>query len=277
MTVTPVVHAADPSVGDCLSATEAWLKLRTDHKLRAARNQLLVCSAPSCPAEVRDECIHHIDEVNAALPTVVFTVKSGGGQELSAVKVSMDGEVVADHLDGTALTLDPGSHTFTFETAGQPPATTTLILHEGEKGRAETVVVGPTPPPAPAEPTSAAPRAPASTGPTPADGGSGLRTVGLVVGGGGIVGLVVGGIFGAMAASSWSTAQNECPSHSGCSPQAINDHNSTTTFATVSTIGFVAGGVLLAGGVTLYLMAPKGASAVGLQVTPSGLSMAGVF
>ena len=108
LTEAPVVCTADPSVGDCLSATEASLKLRADHKLRKARAQLLVCSAPSCPGEIRDECIHRMDEVNAGLPTVVFTVKTGAGKEMSAVKVTMDGEIVADYLDGSALTLDPG-------------------------------------------------------------------------------------------------------------------------------------------------------------------------
>ena len=121
LAVAPSAFAANPTVGDCLSATETSLKLRTDHKLRAARVQALTCSSASCPAEVREECLHRMGELNAAVPTVVFTVKTAAGDELAAVNVTMDGEAVADHLDGSALSLDPGSHQFTFDVAGQPP------------------------------------------------------------------------------------------------------------------------------------------------------------
>ena len=51
-------------------AAEASLKLRAEHKLRLTRTQLLVCSSSSCPGEVRQECMHRIDEVNAASLTL---------------------------------------------------------------------------------------------------------------------------------------------------------------------------------------------------------------
>ena len=121
LALAPTVHAANPTVADCLSATETSLKLRTDHKLRAARAQVLTCSAASCPGVVREECARRMDEINAALPSIVFTVKTRAGDELAAVKITMNGEVVATHLDGSALVLDPGSHDFTFQAAGQAP------------------------------------------------------------------------------------------------------------------------------------------------------------
>ena len=61
--------AADPTTIDCLSATEGSLKLRSEHKLRSARAQLLVCASPSCPADIRTECARRVDEVNVAIPT----------------------------------------------------------------------------------------------------------------------------------------------------------------------------------------------------------------
>jgi hypothetical protein len=298
LTLAPVVQAAGPSVTDCLSATEAAPKLRASHKLREARKQLLVCAAPTCPAEIRADCTHGIDEVNATLPTVVFTVKSGTGQELSAVKVTMDGEVVAQQLDGSALTLDPGSHSFKFEMAGQAPVTQTFILHEGDKGRRETVVMGSAPsagpvavvpvpvaaapvvaPPPPPPPVVLPPPPPETTAAVNASGAmSGQRVLGIVVGSVGVAGLAVGGIFGGLAASSYSTANNECPSHSGCSPQAMNDRSSASTLASVSTAGIIAGGVLVVGGLTVFLTAPKhSAATVGLEVRPGGLALTGGF
>ena len=69
-----------------------------------------------------------------------------------------------------------------------------------------------------------------------------------------------------------------CRTHIGCSPTAVTDHDNAVTFGTVSDVGFIAGGVLLAGGLALYLTAPKHASpSVGFLVTPNGLEMRGRF
>jgi hypothetical protein len=58
----------------------------------------------------------------------------------------------------------------------------------------------------------------------------------------------------------------------------MKDHDTATTDATISTIGFIAGGVLAAGGLTLFFVAPKGnAPSVGLQPTPGGLLVSGRF
>ena len=57
----------------------------------------------------------------------------------------------------------------------------------------------------------------------------------------------------------------------------ISDLGDARTAATVSTIGFIAGGTLLAGGVVLYLVAPRGSPATGLFVVPgSDGSVAGL-
>lgn len=273
-------RAADPSVSDCLMAAEASLKLRAEHKLRLTRTQLLVCSSSSCPGEVRQECMRRIDDVNAASPTIVLAVKDRAGHDLSDVRVTADGQAVADHLDGSALSIDPGPHEFTFSTAGAPPLTETIILHEGEKDRRETVTLAIGAPPAPVPPPTAGATTARAGGSTPAAEGAGKtqRIVGLVAGGVGIVGLGVGGLFGVLASSSWKTAQRECPGHTGCSTLAMNDRSQAVTAATIATAGFIAGGVLLAGGLVLYFTAPRTDSPrVGLEVRPRGIALSGEF
>jgi len=273
-------RAADPTVQECLAVTETSLKLRTDHHLRQARAQLAVCSSATCPRSVREECTHRIVEVNAALPTVVFAVKTQAGEELAAVRVTMDGELVADKLDGTALSLDPGSHEFRFEVAGKPAVTVTLILHEGEKNRRESIVVGapePMPPPAPVVPPAAA-SASVAVAPPAEGAGRTRRIAGIALGSAGLGGVVVGGIFGALTFSAWSAANSACSSHRNCSAQALSDGSNASTYGTVSDIGFIAGGILLAGGVTLFLTAPKDARpAAALRVVPGGLGVVGSF
>jgi hypothetical protein len=163
MTTAAALRAADPTTGDCLAASEKSLALRNEHKLRAARAQLLVCASANCPADIRKECARRVDDVNAAIPTVVFGAKDGVGNDLATVKVTMDGEVITGKLDGTAISLDPGAHTFTFEAAGQPPLTKQIVVREGEKERREMLQLGkapaaPPPGPAPTAPTRCRPR-----------------------------------------------------------------------------------------------------------------------
>jgi hypothetical protein len=265
--------AADPTVRDCLTASNSSVGLRSQHKLRETRAQLLVCVAASCPAEVREECARRMERLTAAIPTIVFEVKDGAGRELTAVTVTFDGEVVARELNGSALTLDPGSHTVTFEVAGEPPVTQTILFHEGDKDRHIPVVIG------------TVPVAPAAVAPLPStatmssdDGGHGRRVLGLAVGGAGVLGLGLGGLFAGLGFSSWSSANTACPSHNECSASAVSDRSSAVTFSTASDVAFVAGGVVLAAGAILYLTAPKGAApTVGLSVTPSSVQMAGTF
>src|SRR5579864_7175162 len=83
-TISPA-RAADPTVAECLSASNTSLKLRSEHKLRQVRDRLLVCVAETCPAEVRQECSRRMDQLTASIPTIVFAVKDGAGRELSAV------------------------------------------------------------------------------------------------------------------------------------------------------------------------------------------------
>jgi hypothetical protein len=270
---TTPAAAADPSVSECLTASNSSVQLRRDHKLRAARAQLLVCISAACPAEVREECGRRLAPLASAIPRTVFEVKDAAGRELSTVKITMDGEPLIDHLDGMAVAVDPGNHELTFSAAGQPSITQTILFHEGEQDRRVSVVLGAAAPTAPGPPLASNAPAPEPTGDDP---GHGRRILGIVVGSMGVAGLAVGGIFGGLTFASWGSANSACPSHQGCSAAALNDRSNAVTYGTVSDIGFIAGGVLLAGGLALYLTAPS-SQAVGLQVSPGGLTIAGRF
>jgi hypothetical protein len=252
--VAPSARAADPTTVDCLSASEKALALRGEHKLRGARAQLLVCASANCPADIRKECARRVDEVNASIPTIVIGAKDPTGNDLSAVKVTMDGEVLTEKLEGSAISLDPGAHTFTFQTAGQPLLTKQIVVREGEKDRREMVQLGnrpaPLPVPLPVKPVVVA--VPVKPAPPPSKPLSKRRVAALAVGGFGVVGLGVGAAFGGLALSSASSAKAVCPG-SGClTQQGVNLWNTAHLDGTVSTIGLVVGGVALAGGVALW-------------------------
>jgi hypothetical protein len=195
-------RAADPTTVDCLSASESSLALRNQHQLRAARAQLLVCAHANCPADVRRECTRRVDEINTAIPTVVFEAKDAAGNDVSAVKVSMDGQPLVDRLEGTALSIDPGEHVFTFESPGQPTVEKKVVIREGEKDRRVVVAVG-APATGAAQGGTAAAGAQPTPGPTrptstPTSGASAptedsaKRTVGFIFGGVGLAGVGIG-------------------------------------------------------------------------------------
>jgi hypothetical protein len=167
----------------CASAAEDAEQLRIDARLLAARERLLRCARAECPAAVRSDCAQWMTEVAAAMPTVVLGARDASGQDVLRARVSVDGVVVAHGLDGKAIEVDPGVHTFRLESGGAAVEQTVLI-REGEKNRPITTTLdrGPVAPIAPAA-VSAAPPPPApalraSTW-TWALGGVGLLALGI--------------------------------------------------------------------------------------------------
>jgi hypothetical protein len=245
-------RAAQPSTTDCLAASESSIKAGNEHKLRAERQQLLICAAESCPTEIRKECTRRVEEVNAAIPTLVFEAKGEAGNDLSDVKVTMDGEVLAEHLDGTALAVDPGEHTFIFETSGQLPVQKQLVVREADKERHEAVQFG-TPSTGGAAPAAA----------TSGGGRSTQKVVAAVVAGIGVVGLGVGGTFGVIAISRKDHAEKICPGEC-LDTEGQKAWTDAKSAGNISTIAFIAGGAALATGAVLWFTAGPSKAQVSL-------------
>ena len=246
----PRAHA-DDGLGQCIAASDRGIDLRKKGKLIDARKSFATCAADACGPEIKASCEKRITDVNTALPTIIFAPKTAAGSDAAGVKVSMVGAVLAESIDGRPFTLDPGRHHFTFELAGQAPVERDFVVNEKEKDRKETIVLGPIAPP-PAPPLVVGPIAPAPAA-SPSSTTSPVRTIGYVVGGVGLAGVVVGSIFGVDAISKNNAA--------GCDAQSVCTNPQSRTAAqgsaTISTAGFIAGGVLLAGGVVMILAAPK--------------------
>lgn len=263
--VSASARAANPSANECVDANEEAQGLRRDGRLRASREKLRLCVAPSCPGPVREDCAERLRDIEAALPSVVFQVVDERGNDVSGVRVTMDGSVVAERLDGNGLEVDPGEHTFAFE-APQARARKTLVARAGDKGRREIVRL-------------VAPRAPGVTSGAEEsrERGAAQRTAGWLVGGAGLLAVVVGGVFGVRAKATYDDARSaHCPGGSGsCDAAGIDGGRDAHDQARVATIAMVLGGAALAAGAVLVLTAPRDAVQVSVG-TRRGVASVGV-
>lgn len=183
-------------------------------------------------------------------PSIVFEARDRDGHNLEAVVVTMDGRPFTSQLDKTAIAVEPGTHSFTFETAGLPPREMTFTFLPGENDRHERVVFSPAHSSAAAYATAIAK--------TPAPAGLGPQKVaGLVVGGLGVVVLGVATGFGVDTLLKYNDADAMCSrSASSCPTQAgTTKWNSALSAGNLATYTLIAGGVLFTGGAALWLSA----------------------
>ncbi|HEX7602352.1 MAG TPA: hypothetical protein VF316_12140, partial [Polyangiaceae bacterium] len=119
--------------------------------------------------------------------------------------------------------------------------------------------------------------------PHPAEGvapGKSQRTAGLVVAGAGLAGLAVGGVFGALALGKDRAATNAgCDARTCPTAAGVQDTSDALTLARVSPWSFVFGAGVAAGGVTIWLTAPRSATATSAWIAPAlgGAVLGGSF
>jgi hypothetical protein len=253
----------------CLDASTQGQTLRNAHRLVEAREQLRICARRECPGAVQRDCGEWLDGVERSLPTVVLSAKDASGGDLIDVTVTVDGGPLVKKLDGEALPMNPGAHTFRFDLADGRNATQQVLVKEGEKARPIAVVLGATATPAP----PAVPTAPAdgSTGAPPAPGSSANQAgptasastgklVGAAVSGAVGVAGVVTGIYLLAQSSSLVNKRNQlCPDPNDCSNQTAYGDDGQARNDQV--YGFVGLGVGVVGlGVATWLLLTSSSS-----------------
>ena len=270
---------AEPTTKECITTYEDSVPLRKNHQLKAARAKLVICSSESCPADIRSECLSRLAEIDASMPTVVFEAKDAAGAMVFAVKVKMDGDLLAERLQGSALAIDPGEHTFTFEVAGRPSIEKHLMIFEGEKLRRERVefeaLAGPKPAPTAVNHSQIGDHGTATSG-GKAPLGKG-RIAALALGGVGVVATGVGVAYNFVAMSRRDHATSICPND--CSdPTGVNAWNDAHSAGNIATGAFIIGAAAIASGVAVWLLAKptaEGAPASQISLGPGGIQVAG--
>jgi hypothetical protein len=127
------VLAADKAT--CIAAAESGQQLQKEGKLSAAREKFLVCADESCPSYIKSDCLNWINDVTAALPSITISIADKAGADLLEAQIEIDGKLVAQRLDGKAISLDPGPHTVAVTPVGQERKETNVLLNIGDKSR----------------------------------------------------------------------------------------------------------------------------------------------
>jgi hypothetical protein len=233
---------------------------------------------PSNAAFVRavEDAKQELAALGPRIPTVIVTVKGS-----DAPDVTIDGTPVPRPALGAKRPVDPGRHAIRATAAGCAPAEATIELAEGAS-QAVALELAPATAAAGAVSPAAAPGAPAAAppppAPAPAHGGDARRTAGIVGVALGGAGLAFGAVLGGLAVSKHGSLASSCPDGRCDASVTQADLDAYSTVATLSTVGFVAGGVLAATGAVLWLTAPKPEGpAVGLVGGPGFVGAGGRF
>jgi hypothetical protein len=153
----------------------------------------------------------------------------------------------------TDMPVDPGDHRIKASAPGKVPAEQTIHVEAGAPlARVELPVLADAP--------STNPIGPPPNETPPSEGGSWQKPAAIAAGVGALVGIGVGTIFGLKASSDWSDAQKTCADKK-CDAAGYSKWQDSRSSATIGTVGFVAGGVLAAAAVLLFVTAPSEKSA----------------
>src|SRR5262249_46652328 len=106
LATSPRLARADDSTKEaCIEAHPSVQRFRRTGALRDALRAATECGRDACPRLVVTDCATWVTELEALVPTVVFEARDSAGNEVSDVRVSIDGKPLVDRLDGKAVAL----------------------------------------------------------------------------------------------------------------------------------------------------------------------------
>lgn len=245
--------AAEPTVPECLAASDASLQSGNERKRLAERDQLLTCAQPSCPRIVREECERRLEEVNRRMATVVFDVRDAEDRPLNGVTILLDGRLLDARRKDEPVPVDPGEHRILFRVAGKPEVGRNITVREAEKDRPIFVRLG----------SAAQARATAESA-SPEERARVQRTFALASAGLAVAGIATGTAFGLVAWQQRNKARELC--EDACANRAgVDAWQDARRSGHFATAGFIVGGVAAAGAAALWLtLKTSGSTRLGL-------------
>jgi hypothetical protein len=219
------------------------------------------------------------DELAALDPDVPHLVLTfHDPRDADRAQVSVDGKVLDSRRVSRPIALNPGEHHVEITAPDAQPVTVSRTLRVGQLERVEVAPLAKLEAAGPVEP---------ATPPAADTGSTGLLAGGIVALGVGVAGLAMGTIAGVVALNKKSALEERCPDQ-WCQPDDQSLADAAKTNATLSTVGFVVGGVGAAAGIVLLAvrassspepsqLAPEHQAAWRLELGPGSLAVRGRF
>jgi hypothetical protein len=265
----------DPAIGTELNLGACYEKLgRTASAWATFRRAAAMAKAKKQPD--REKLARkRAEELEANLARLTIVVPDA--VRVPGLVVTRNGSEVSSELYGQPVPLDPGTLNIQAKAPGKQAFSTTVELAAKASQSvtipelaadaaavAPAVESEPQPPPVvtPANPPPADPYEPPPDSDAAASSGSGQRTLGLVIGGVGVVGLAVGGVFALRAQSKNDDSKNECSPNdeNQCTARGVELRDEARSSGNVATIAGGLGLAALIGGTVLYFTAPSAKS-----------------
>lgn len=255
----------DPKGGTRLNLADCYEKTGRTASAWALFREAASLARKAGESEREDFAMGRAATLEPKLARIVVTVSKGG--ELPGLEIKNDGQPVSLALLGTPFPIDPGSHVIEAVATGRTSWASKVSVEPGAKITVEVPVLGEATR-YPETPKNGAPvasqAAPEAQHDEPPDPGATRKYIAYGLGGAGVVAIGVGvGVFGSKAKSKKDEAYKmgagipHCNSANVCDPKGVDLVDQAKKAALLSTIMTGVGVAAVAGGVVLYLTAPK--------------------
>jgi hypothetical protein len=251
----------------CLTSYESSQELRRQGSLRAAREQFAICARAVCPKALSVDCTKWLEEVQSTMPTVVIEGRDAAGGETIAIRVLLDGKPLVERLDGRAIEVDPGQHTFRYEYGGEH-IEERIVIREGERNRKLTASFAKAAPVPSTAPSTAAPPSPnqaprpvALPPPEEPSRSRPVRPVTYALAGVSLLGFAGFAYFGLTGSSKAQQLERDClPS---CTDDQVQPLKTSYLLADISLgVGLLGGGLAL----LTHALRPTQAQSAGVKI-----------
>lgn len=244
------VAVCNEKLGKLATAYGAFIEARA--RARAAGRQDRV-----------DLANQYISAIEPRLSRLTIVVSSQA--DVAGLRIYRDGTELGRAAWGTAMPVDPGTHSIEARAAGKRTWSYSIeVGGDADRKKVEVAVleddlsaeVAPPPTVVPAvvpapPPASPGPPAPAPRTESEPELVNGRRVAAYALGIGGVVALGIGSYFGVRAFSKWSESDDECPG-GRCSAKGAQASEDARRAADASTVSFVVAGACLGAGAYLF-------------------------
>ncbi len=248
----------DPAAGTLIHLANCYEKLGKTASAWATFIDATAAAKQQGRADWADLAKARADALQPRLSRLTITVLD----RPAGLVLKRDDVVLSEASFGAAFPVDPGVHKVEGSAPGRQPRSLTVVVRDGDQA------------------TTPFPRLELETTPTPAlataspgeERETSSATLGYVLGAVGLVGVGVGATTGLLAIGKNTDSKRLCPTAGLCTSQeGVNANASAQTLGTVSTVGFIAGGLALAAGAYFIFTSPpaRTRTARALELTPA--------